>query len=482
MVVWTNWRSVLLASGAGGKLPGSVNCGPQPHVVTQWPSAAEVFCCEQISAVKSTAHRSAELQILAIRIRARAELELRAPKCWKQASACIRTSSRFGGDGRFDVALRPFEERRPVGPGSVAAAVLSPSEFTIGQSGFHRRKFRRAQIFFAEQPEHWPGSNGSHETAALVNPFSFRSRPFRRAVTDERRSRRAQGDQLMRVHRQVSRSERPTVLQKISGHPMVSARASEVFHQLAENVAMKLGATFAGRADEADGEAPVVSHRHKRGFAVTRQAFDADLFSVHCLVGFEIVERTARAPRPRAQRAPVIRLARLAFVAKTDDAARQARAVVGLNTRRNENCVTPAFGEHLLLPRRAAACDKRSAAKSICASGKIRAATKTAKRSETAEAKFHHHRHGRSRVGRRGQRHLNVHADLRIGRVVSVTNELLCDDWHIAIVCLSRARYFPFHSRNVLWHAAINFPIEILHDFRSPPLPPHFGTRHFVAV
>src|SRR6266568_8841471 len=40
MVVWTNWRSVLLASGAGGRLPGSVNCGPQPQVVTQWPSAA----------------------------------------------------------------------------------------------------------------------------------------------------------------------------------------------------------------------------------------------------------------------------------------------------------------------------------------------------------------------------------------------------------------------------------------------------------
>ena len=34
-VVWTNCRSVLLASGAGGKLPGSVNCGPQPQVVTQ---------------------------------------------------------------------------------------------------------------------------------------------------------------------------------------------------------------------------------------------------------------------------------------------------------------------------------------------------------------------------------------------------------------------------------------------------------------
>jgi hypothetical protein len=31
---------VLLANGAGGKLLGSVNCGPQPQVVTQWLSAA----------------------------------------------------------------------------------------------------------------------------------------------------------------------------------------------------------------------------------------------------------------------------------------------------------------------------------------------------------------------------------------------------------------------------------------------------------
>ena len=43
MVVWTNCRSVLFASGAGGKFPGSVNCGPQPHVVTQWPSAAAML-------------------------------------------------------------------------------------------------------------------------------------------------------------------------------------------------------------------------------------------------------------------------------------------------------------------------------------------------------------------------------------------------------------------------------------------------------
>src|SRR5579871_4585751 len=40
MVICTNCRTVLLASGAGGRLLGSVSCGPQPHVVTQCPVPA----------------------------------------------------------------------------------------------------------------------------------------------------------------------------------------------------------------------------------------------------------------------------------------------------------------------------------------------------------------------------------------------------------------------------------------------------------
>ncbi len=44
MLVRINWRSVLLASGTGGRLPGSVSCGAVPQVVTQWPSAANNLC------------------------------------------------------------------------------------------------------------------------------------------------------------------------------------------------------------------------------------------------------------------------------------------------------------------------------------------------------------------------------------------------------------------------------------------------------
>src|SRR5207244_324321 len=76
----------------------------------------------------------------------------------------------------------------------------------------------------------------------------------------------------------------------------------------------------------------------------------ADLLGVHGLVGLEIVQRPAGAPRPGTQRAPVVGHARLALVVQTDDPARQAAAVVGLDAVGNDDCVPPAFAEHLVLP------------------------------------------------------------------------------------------------------------------------------------
>src|SRR5205807_9073279 len=101
--------------------------------------------------------------------------------------------------------------------------------------------------------------------------------------------------------------------------------------QLAPVAAVQLRAAFAGRGDEADGEALVIGHSHQRGFAVARQSFDADLFCVLLLVCFEIIQRAARAPGPSAQSSPIVGLTRPALVAEADDAARQPRAVVGLN-------------------------------------------------------------------------------------------------------------------------------------------------------
>ena len=73
------------------------------------------------------------------------------------------------------------------------------------------------------------------------------------------------------------------------------------------------------------------------------------------VIGLEIVEPARRAPRPGAQRAPVVRLARLALVDEADDAFRQARAVVGLDAGGIERRVAPAGGDQLLGRRRIAA-------------------------------------------------------------------------------------------------------------------------------
>ena len=99
----------------------------------------------------------------------------------------------------------------------------------------------------------------------------------------------------------------------------------------------------------------VERHRDERRLAVARHAFDADLLRVDGLVGLEIVEAARRAPRPRAQRAPVVRLARLALVDEADDALRQAGAVVGLNAAGIERREAPAVGDELLRRRRVAA-------------------------------------------------------------------------------------------------------------------------------
>ena len=135
------------------------------------------------------------------------------------------------------------------------------------------------------------------------------------AVADERQPRRAERDQLVRVDRNVAgvlaaeRGLRRAVLQEVAGHPVVLAGAGEVLDGFAEIAAMQLGAALAGGADQHHREALVERHRHERRLAVARHAFDADLLRVDGLVGFEVVEAARGAPRPGAQRAPVVGLA-----------------------------------------------------------------------------------------------------------------------------------------------------------------------------
>src|SRR5207302_5849130 len=91
-------------------------------------------------------------------------------------------------------------------------------------------------------------------------------------------------------------------------------------------------------------------HGDEDSFAVAGVAFEADLLGVHGFVGFKIVEGATGSPSPRAQSAPIIELAGLAFVGETDDAFGEASTVVRLNTGGDDRGVAPAFGEKLLLP------------------------------------------------------------------------------------------------------------------------------------
>src|SRR5208282_2962488 len=83
-------------------------------------------------------------------------------------------------------------------------------------------------------------------------------------------------------------------------------------------------------------------------------AFDADMLGIDCRIGLKIIEAAIRAPCPCAQRAPVVGLARLAFVHKADDAAREAIGVIGLHTGRIEADKAPAGSYQLPFIRRIA--------------------------------------------------------------------------------------------------------------------------------
>ena len=120
--------------------------------------------------------------------------------------------------------------------------------------------------------------------------------------------------------------------------------------------AMQLGAAFAGRADQHHGEALIEGHGDQRGLAVARDAFDADVLRVDGWIGFEIVEPARGAPRPGAQRAPVVGLARLALVDQADDAAREAAPLSAWMLAGLIVTIAPAVGDELLGRGRIAAC------------------------------------------------------------------------------------------------------------------------------
>ena len=76
-------------------------------------------------------------------------------------------------------------------------------------------------------------------------------------------------------------------------------------------------------------------------------AFDADMVCIDCRVGLQVVECSPGSPSPGTQRAPILRLARLAVIGEADDTAGQSGAVIGLNAGRIEQREAPAIGDQL---------------------------------------------------------------------------------------------------------------------------------------
>ena len=294
-------------------------------------------------------------------------------------------------------------------------------------------------------------------------------------------ARRAERDQFVRVHRQIAgglAAERrlgSAVLQEVAGHPVIFAGAGQILDRFAPVAAMQLGAAFARRADQHHREARVERHRHQRGFAVARDAFDADLFRIHGLVGFQIIEAARSAPAPGAQRAPIVGLARLAFVDQTDDALGQTGAVVRLDAAGIDGGEAPAVGDQLFGRGRVGI---RGAAADGAPRPGAPATRREYRRGEGdlrngAAAEHHHHRHRSLGVGGHDQRHLNIDLDIGIGGIVHVPDELLADHRMLADLRFGRLRHFPGHLRNVLGNAAQHLAIEVLDDLRAALIPPH---------
>ena len=89
---------------------------------------------------------------------------------------------------------------------------------------------------------------------------------------------------------------------------------------------------------------------------------------------------------------------------------------------------------------------------------------------------------GARRFGRNAQGELNVHRDKRRGRIVDVPEQFLGDNGNARVFFLRDAGDLPMDSRHILGNSAINFAVELFHDFRPALCPPHFRGVNFFPV
>ena len=187
---------------------------------------------------------------------------------------------------------------------------------------------------------------------------------------------------------------------------------------------MQLGAAFARRADQHDREARV--ERHRRRAPPCRSATRPRCRRAwrRPPVGLEIVQPARRAPGPRAQRAPVVRLARLALVDQPDDALRRGRRRCrperssGLSDAKPQPAAISCSVRRRITARgRPPAARRRDA---------LAAGPPSACRQHAA-AEHDHDRHRALGVRRRDERHLDVDARSRDTQSCRRARQLLAD-------------------------------------------------------
>ena len=199
------------------------------------------------------------------------------------------------------------------------------------------------------------------------------------------------------------------------------------------------------------------------------------MFRVHGFVGLEIIEASRCTPCPCPQCAPIIRLARLAFVDQPNNSFGQACAIVRLNACGIDVRVAPAIGDELFRCRWITAGRSRGA-------GNGERQRRGPGSRKIAAAKHHHHGNRSSSIRRSHEKHLDVHADERVRRIIDMPNELLLDHRVRGDHSVFRIDYSPRHVWHILGDAANHLAFKIFDDFGSALRPPHLCTRNLLAV
>ncbi len=287
----------------------------------------------------------------------------------------------------------------------------------------------------------------------------------------------------MGIDRQVADVFGAAIFEEVAGHPVIFAGTGQALDRLAEIAPVRLGATFAGGTDQPHVKALVEGNGDQRRLAVARHTLDADMALIHLRPGREIIEDPTGAPAPGPERAPVIRLARLALIDEADNALGQACAIIGLIAGRVEQDHAPAVGDQF-----------RDAFDigSLCGgekAGHARVQILRRRRRHTRGRKLdrspgEHDQNRRWPLGLCWQDHHGVDIDRngRVRRIIDVTGQMRSYNRCITQGFRIAFGHPPCHRRHIGRYMAYDLALEGLGNFRPPLLPPLLGRSDFLTI